>query len=199
MLSKSQLPHLTEDTVELYAMGRLSEAEIEPVEEHLLVCVQCQDLLTETDEFTRIARLATEELQNEPIQEAWWKKLFSVPKPVFAAVACAALALFVVIPRQTTQTAVVNLQAMRGPEAAAPAPSNAALTLNLSLSGLEIAASPLRVEVADETGQIVVKTDAERASQTQAVAKTGRLSQGKHWVRLYSGDRILREYGLIVR
>ena len=43
--------HIAEDVLELYALGRLSEAEITPVEEHLLLCPACQDALAATDEF----------------------------------------------------------------------------------------------------------------------------------------------------
>jgi len=35
--------HITGDTLERYVMNRLSESEFEPVEEHLLVCSNCQD------------------------------------------------------------------------------------------------------------------------------------------------------------
>lgn len=200
MLSKIHLPHLTEETAEQYAMGRLSEPEIEAVEEHLFVCAECQDLVTEAEDFSRVARIATQELLNEPkqapVREAWWSRLFT-PTPLFAAVACAALAFFVIVPR-STQTAVVDLQAMRGPETAAPAPSNADLTLRLSLRGLDVI-EPLRVEVADASGNIAMKVDAVATSGELAVAKVEKLPTGVYWVRLYSGDEILREYGLNVR
>ena len=38
MMSKTNLPHIAEDTLEMYSLGRLSETETEDVEEHLLVC-----------------------------------------------------------------------------------------------------------------------------------------------------------------
>ena len=65
MMSKIQLPHISEDVLELYAMGRLSESELEPVEEHLLVCHHCQDALQEADEFVRAIRVAARELEAE--------------------------------------------------------------------------------------------------------------------------------------
>lgn len=194
------MPHLTDETAEQYAMGRLSESEIEVVEEHLFICAECQDLVSEAEDFSRVARIATQELLNEPkpapAKEAWWSRLFS-PSPLFAAVACAALALFVMIPR-STDTATVELQAMRGPESAISAPSNADLTLRLSLRGLEVT-EPLRVEVANSVGDIVQKTEAELTPDEIAVAKAEKLSRGLYWVRLYSGDEIVREYGLNVR
>ncbi len=35
--------HLTEDDIEKYAMGKMTEEESAPTEEHLLVCQQCRD------------------------------------------------------------------------------------------------------------------------------------------------------------
>ena len=37
--------HLTEDDIERYAMGKMTEAESAPAEEHLLVCQQCREEL----------------------------------------------------------------------------------------------------------------------------------------------------------
>jgi anti-sigma factor RsiW len=195
MMSKTNLPHLAEDTLEMYSLGRLSETEIENVEEHLLVCTACQDRLTETDQFVHAIQSAAKELELQPKAEAWWKKLFLAPAPVWAAAACAVVALFVFIPRQT-QTAVVDLQAMRGPEAPVEAPANAALTLKLSLKGLENP-GPLQVQIAASNGQIVAIAPAER-SQDVAIAHANKLPAGTYWVRLYSGTEILREYGLTV-
>jgi len=204
MMSKIQLPHISEDVLELYAMGRLSESELEPVEEHLLVCHHCQDALQEADEFVRAIRVAARELEAEQRvapkvevkRESWWRKLFTMPAPMLGAAACAMLALLVFIPHERP-AADVSLQAMRGPEAAASAPANAPLKLNLSLAGLEAPAS-LRVEVADEVGNIVRRADVDRTGG-QAVARAEALKQGTYWVRLYSGAELLREYGLTVR
>jgi hypothetical protein len=196
MMSKTNLPHLAEDTLEMYSMGRLSETEIDNVEDHLLICPVCQDRLTETDQFVHAIQSAARKLELEPTAEPWWKKLFVLtPTPVWAAAACAAIALFVFIPKQT-QTAVVDLQAMRGPEAPVQAPANAALTLKLSLNGLDNA-GPLQVQIASATGQIVAISQAERVGDA-AIARADKLPAGTYWVRLYSGTEILREYGLTV-
>ena len=199
MQSKSNLPHLTEEIIEQYSMGSLSETAIERVEEHLFVCHSCQDLHTQTDDFVTTMRAATHELSLQPEPEpvaAWWRKLFVIPKPMMAAAACALLALAFFIPRDR-QIATVELQTLRGPEAPSVAPAGASLNLRLSLRGLD-ATGPLRIEVADASGNIVTKTEAERADGL-ALAKTDSLVSGIHWVRLYSGDELLREYGLNVR
>lgn len=180
-------------------MGRLSETETEHVEEHLFICTVCQDRLTETDQFVQAIRTAARELEKEPVRVPWWsslaRKLFVIPTPAWAAAACAAVALFVFIPRQSP-TSVVDLQAMRGPESPVEAPANANLTLRLSLKGLDNAGA-LQVQVASATGQIVAISQAERQGDV-AVAHAKKLSAGTYWVRLYSGAEILREYGLTV-
>ena len=190
-------------------MGRLSELENERIEEHLLVCHPCQDLLTETDEFIGVARAATHELslkphptselaesQSEAQSEKWWRKLFSIPTPMVAAAAFAVIAFFVFIPRGS-QVSTVELQTLRGPEAPVVAPANSSLNLRLSLRGLE-SQGPLRVEIANASDQIVETMGAERADGL-AIAKANALATGLYWVRLYSGDELLREYGLNVR
>ena len=63
MMSKPNLPHLAEDTLEMYSMGRLSETEIDNVEDHLLICPVCQDRLTETDQFVHAIRSAARKLE----------------------------------------------------------------------------------------------------------------------------------------
>jgi hypothetical protein len=196
MMSKTQLPHISEDVLELYAMGRLSDSELEPVEEHLLVCHACQDALQETDDFVRAIRVAARELESQPIAVPWWRKWFTMPAPMLGVAACALLALLVFIPRDRP-VASVDLQTMRGPETPAIAPKDASLTLNLSLSGLETE-GPLRIEVADAVGNIVRKTEATRSGE-KATAKAEGLKSGIYWVRLYAGTELLREYGLTVR
>jgi len=50
--------HFPEQTWEEYALGMSSEEACALLEEHLLVCSACQDLLAEVDEYIRIARAA---------------------------------------------------------------------------------------------------------------------------------------------
>jgi len=39
-------------------MGALSEKDCKPLEEHLLICSTCRDLLSEADEFIQVAKVA---------------------------------------------------------------------------------------------------------------------------------------------
>jgi len=45
--------HVSEDVWEQYAMGKLSEEDCQPLEEHLILCSVCRDLLAQPDEYIR--------------------------------------------------------------------------------------------------------------------------------------------------
>jgi hypothetical protein len=60
---ESQDTHMDEEILELYALGRLNEEEVVPVEEHLLICHTCQDRLADTDEYIRTVRAAAPKLE----------------------------------------------------------------------------------------------------------------------------------------
>ena len=50
--------HISNDLLESYAMGSLSDPESEPLEEHLLLCSACQARLDELDEFVHVIKAA---------------------------------------------------------------------------------------------------------------------------------------------
>ena len=50
--------HISGDDLELYAMERLPESDTAPVEEHLLVCEECQARLAGVDVYVRAMRAA---------------------------------------------------------------------------------------------------------------------------------------------
>jgi len=45
------VPHVSDDTLERFAMESLRGSESEPLEEHLLICPGCRERLKATDEF----------------------------------------------------------------------------------------------------------------------------------------------------
>ena len=49
----TRMGHIDEDDLEAYALDRLPEEAAAPIEEHLLICEECQDRLLEWDEFLR--------------------------------------------------------------------------------------------------------------------------------------------------
>ncbi len=50
--------HYPEEIWESYALGMLSEEQSAPLEEHLLICPPCQDLLAELDEYLKAFKAA---------------------------------------------------------------------------------------------------------------------------------------------
>ena len=200
MTSQSASQHIPEETLEQYSMGRLSDSESEPVEEHLLVCMHCQDLLTETEDFLHAVRAATDQLKDNPEPVSWWKHWWesatALPKPVFAMAACA-LALLVVLPNRPPNAATVELQTMRGAESAAQAPADSTLNLKLSVP-VDQGNNPLQVRVADSAGKIVEQAPVEFV-EGQPVARVGGLAAGSYWVRVYRNEEMVSESGLNVR
>lgn len=52
--------HIPADDLENYAMGTLPPLEVDHVDEHLLICSECQDWLRATDEYVAAMRRAGE-------------------------------------------------------------------------------------------------------------------------------------------
>jgi hypothetical protein len=50
--------HVSEEVLETYAMGKFSEEDCAPLEEHLLLCCLCQRRLEQTDEYLRVIQAA---------------------------------------------------------------------------------------------------------------------------------------------
>jgi anti-sigma factor RsiW len=55
-----------DDDLERYAMGKLSDPESAPLEEHLLLCPKCQKRLEDLDAFIQVAKAALEVLSPTP-------------------------------------------------------------------------------------------------------------------------------------
>jgi len=58
--------HISADALEAYAMGKLSLNESVPLEEHLLICSQCQTRLEQTDEYIQVIQAAASDLSRRP-------------------------------------------------------------------------------------------------------------------------------------
>jgi anti-sigma factor RsiW len=48
--------HVPEETLDLYVVGRLDEPDLAPVEEHLLICAECQDRTRDLDTLVAALR-----------------------------------------------------------------------------------------------------------------------------------------------
>jgi hypothetical protein len=192
------LKHIPEETLEQYCLGRLSEPEVEPIEEHLLFCEPCQQRMADTEEFLRAIRTACQEFTVEAAVEPWWKRWLTptFAKPVLAMATCA-LAVYLILPSRNPGSAVVDLQTMRGPEDAIQAPEGKNLTLRLSLAGVS-AKGPFELRVSDSNGAILATAGVEQTG-SDSVAHVNGLSAGSYWARLYADGQLVREYSVSVR
>ena len=65
--------HIPEDLLEQYAMGTLPDPESAPVEEHILLCSECQARLQEIDEFLLAIQGAAAALLRQPREAVPWR------------------------------------------------------------------------------------------------------------------------------
>jgi hypothetical protein len=61
--------HVSDDTLELYALGRLTECDLEHVEQHLLRCPECVERLNGVERYTRTMRETLRQFTSELIAE----------------------------------------------------------------------------------------------------------------------------------
>jgi hypothetical protein len=196
--------HLTEEDLEQYCLGGLTEVRCAPLEEHLLLCETCRDRLTESDSFVTAMRQASRQRSEEhkeeravaivasrPWRESWPGQL--APMLIAALlVVCAA----VWSGRQSSMSAplpfAVELTAVRG-AAPAPAPAGRPLLLELDLTGLSDG-RPFAGEVVDASGSRVAEFP------VGATALLKALLPGGYFVRIHkSSGELLREYALTVK
>ena len=201
--------HLTEEQIEKYVMGKLRGQECDQVEEHLLICSTCQDVLEEKDSFVNHIRVAGQRLLDKPQDSVWTKipylpALAARPLPAMAAGLCSlAFVLFLVVPRtQVTplEQQQITLESMRGSNTdSVAAKADQSLSLLLDASGLSESAPTFSVKIVNDAGK-------EMLSGT-ATAKNGKLSMnvskgfhaGSYFVRVYdSSAKLLREFVLLV-
>ena len=60
-------PHIEENTLERYALGQATGADLAATEEHLLVCERCRRRLAELEEFIAAFRGAVHGLASRPL------------------------------------------------------------------------------------------------------------------------------------
>lgn len=197
------IAHETEEQLELYALGRLTEAEAAGVEEHLLVCAACRDRLDEAEAFALAMR---EAVATDPASEArsYWPDWFRLRRPVLVwagglAVAVLAVGLYPGLGGHgPAPVATLELTAMRGntPEAEPARETDIVL-------GDAPATGALEAKLVDGSGVSVWSGVPEAGSHRLRVEK--RLAPGGYFVRLYggaagaSGEALLHEYAFVVR
>lgn len=198
-------PHVSEEALERYLMRRLTETEIAAVEEHLLVCSDCQFHAEQADEFMRLAKAALPQVMNE-LPVAHSRRPFALGYAWSGAVVCAAammaLAITVVHPDHHSPTAAqsveVRLYAMRGSDTVmVHTRSGATLVLDLDMAGLPVPDQYL-VRVVNSAGAEVWTGPSERIQNPLRVTIGKGLAPGRYWIRLTSRNVLVREYGLNV-
>jgi len=201
--------HPGEDALECYSLGILSEPETGPIEEHLLICTDCQQRLRDTDEYTRAVRTAAAKLRSES-QRSRWGFLAKLAQPLgnrtpawgLALALLALPAVWLAVSRvSSTPPVAVLLQSARGPaETTAHAPRGKTLTLEMEaaqLPGLPLYA----VEIVDASGSQVWEGSGTVRDGLIVTEPVRSLEPGRYWVRLYepgSPRELLREFGLEV-
>lgn len=192
------LAHLSEETMDLYACGRLSGGALDLAEEHLLICDACRERQQEADTFYRTLKKSPSFQQSRPGTEPRWYRSWSrIPLGWWWAPALAALALVLAVslPRGANPEPVeLQLRAQRGGSGEAAGTAGRPLILRLDLSGVE-ARGELRAEMVNEDGSLREGMAVKRENGL-AVARAGAAPPGVYWIRLYTGNQLLREYAL---
>lgn len=198
--------HASDECLEQYAMGSLEEPLLGELEEHLLLCSQCQDHLQEIDAYHAAMRNAAARLEREDeARKKFWTRMsasLTVQRlgwlMALGVVMVMGLSLRLWIShRASAPPLALFLETSRGAEVR-HAPARRPLELNLDTTALP--AYPLYlVETVDAVGKV--------QAQFQAAATGGKvraplpkgLATGTYFIRLYSPTReLLREYGLAV-
>lgn len=188
------LPHVEDEQLDLYALGRLSAEQLAHVEEHLLVCDSCRARLRASDEFAALFCVAAThpEARRAPVWRRFWRR------PIGVAVAAAAMATVLFIATRpeapVAAPAIIAMQSMRGPDSAVEVESNRPVVLVFDVEHANEA------QIVDPEGKEVLRAPTSQADG-RAALRIGRLSRGSYWVRVYrerGGDPIA-EYGLRAR
>jgi hypothetical protein len=188
--------HLSEDILEEYAFNRLSDDAVEPLEEHLLICVDCQERLGAVDDYIRLMKSAARKLPAAvPARSARFGLIWAATAAVAAVVT---VGILLNIPRASVSTAApVELAAFRGADQMTHAVAGRMLDLSIDVSDLSAPAGNYRVQVVDASGREEWSGQATPAGSKLSAHVSKALSRGVHWVRVSSSTgELLREFGL---
>jgi hypothetical protein len=202
--------HFDEDVIELYSLGRLPDKEAADLEEHLLVCHACQDLLEKSDDFVRSFHMAIQPGEPRPkaSRSSPWRRLLDGgwrPLPVAAALVLAAVAVVALAPRnpEVLGEVDVKLTALRGSGSGIIGAIPARHRVRLELDAKALSGQSYRIELADSRGRQFWQSPSPAAVEQDFIRATVSrpVPEGLYWVRLYdpASGRLAREYGLRAR
>jgi len=196
--------HISEELFERYSMQQLSEEQMAPLEEHLLVCSLCQQRLNEVDEYIGAMKIAAQEISDKKTSV---RELHAVPRrplqwalPLTGGTLVTALLLFLYIGRSPgAPPSEIALTATRGVSPNTAIKARAHTALKITAEAQDIApGSRLRLELADSDGKIVWRGAGEIERGHIAAQVKPPLDAGLYWFRVYQNDRLQQEYGLQV-
>jgi Putative zinc-finger len=192
--------HIEENLLEQYAIDALPEQPRAEVDEHLLGCPECQSRLVQLDAFLAAFRPAVLEIQREP---AGGKRFRLLPRLVWlSSVAVPAACLVILFLRPAVRPvapAIIQMQALRGPERAVQVTPGQSALLVFDVAGHAVPAA-YEIELVDRSGRAVWTVHAEAKDQTLSVP-VRKLDPGSYWVRMYRVQptkELLEEYALRV-
>jgi hypothetical protein len=177
--------HPTSDVFEEYAFQRLSEADTDAVEEHVLVCPECQISLAATDEYILLMKQATARM------ESFVGPTFAHPRTRMQQIQTFGIAIAAIL------LLCVSVAVMGARFGWLASPIATAIDLHIDVTGLA-AADRYRVEIVNSRGQPTWDAEIANSTGPLAVHVAKGFKRGQYWVRLYSGGRLQREFGLTV-
>ncbi len=218
MSRRSNASCLTEREIEEFLFNRLSGVTREVVEEHLLVCQQCQDSVEKEESYFETIRAAARVNEQETLERSFsgvpqqgliqtWvarlANLFDWRNRRLWTVAAASLLLMstaIVWQRQSggrQQFQEVSLEVYRG--AFVSAEARAEVPLSLSIAVEDLAAGPYSMQLVDSSGGSLASAQANTSGGKLVWRLTKAYPAGTYWVRLSKPDQasiVVREYGL---
>jgi len=196
--------HPSDEALEQYATHSLPEPALAEIEEHLLVCSQCQQQLEEIDAYVSAMRSAAKRLnhKDESRKRSWARISSLLTFRKFAwAMAVTALVLGAVALRISTKRDqavapfALMLETSRG-SGMQRAPAGRKLELSLDTQGLA-SFSGYALEIVDESKRLQYESQGTAEQSVVRASLPSGLRRGTYFVRLYSPTReLLREYGL---
>jgi len=197
--------HASDECLEQYALGSLEEPLLGELEEHLLLCSECQDQLKEIDAYVAAMQSAATQLEREEeARKRFWTRIsaaLTVRRLGWAlalgAVVLIGLALRVWMSSPGPSPVALFLETSRGSEVR-HAPAQRPLELSLDMAA--VAAYPsYQVEMVDATGRMQAQFTAQASGGKLTASLKKGLRPGNYFIRLYSpSHELLREYGLVV-
>jgi hypothetical protein len=198
--------HPTEDLLEEYSFGRICEPALTPLEEHLLLCAQCQAQLLEIDEYRAVLKSGIAAFERNRQSAFAPSPSFVFPKLPGRILVAAAVLLMVAgvlgwrVYRPSTEVSdatTVRLIALRGNGGDGSAHARAGRRLKLVIDPTDLPSSlSYRLEIVSSSGQPVWSGITRVAGQDISADADADFQSGVYWVRLYSGEKVLREFGL---